>query len=297
MTPSLHEKLEGNQNKLLKAKNKKILVNMEGKGDFSSLNEAIEFANYGTTILLSPGTYEGNFILKSGISLQPANEPKGEEKECILKGGIALTAVNVSNSSVQGLKIWGSVVIHNSEIRFQNNECIKERPGVPRAFRITGASEVQLYENKITGHILCFNNSRLHSQKNKIVFTPNLGGFSCVDLRDESIATIEECSISQGRWGGISLFHQTEATIKKNTIFNNTTHGIQILNKAKAKIIENDLHSQEIAIKLEDQAQAQIDKNTIHKNDLGVQYTSQTNCLIGENAFYENRKKDVQKAE
>ncbi|NUM36233.1 MAG: protein kinase [Candidatus Brocadiae bacterium] len=298
LSEPLQEKLKEKLQKIDKRKKKKILVDMQGKGDFISLQEAIEFSSPGTTILLSPGVYEGNFILKSGITICPDKEDIGDEKGYVLKGGIVITSVNIASTKVYGLKISGTIVIHNSDIQFQKNLFLKEDKGqLSRCFDITGSSHVHLLENKITKYIVCKDSSHLKAQKNQFVFVPFIvpetTGFAFLSLRDESSASIEECTITQG-WGGVALSDLSQADLYKNSIFGNASYAVSLTHKARAKIVENEIYNQKTAIKIADQSFAQMQNNKIHKNHYGILYTSESQYHTENDQICHNLKKDIE---
>lgn len=120
--------------------------------DYSSIQAAINDAGYGDTILVEPGTYNENLVLKSGVDILGAGF-----ETTIIKGGHlsnVISASNVDNAVFDGFAItdsrqdsgYAGIRISGGSLAISNNLVTNNISGI----RITGGSSAIIRNNIIT---------------------------------------------------------------------------------------------------------------------------------------------------
>ena len=92
----------------LKKVSNKLVVDLNGKGDFTSVSEAINYAANGTTIIVKPGTYKEHFVIDKNIILYGESDDNGAPviwDDSSLYNSIITIAAEVE---IINLKICGS---------------------------------------------------------------------------------------------------------------------------------------------------------------------------------------------
>ncbi|PVX27483.1 MAG: hypothetical protein CW716_02050, partial [Candidatus Bathyarchaeum sp.] len=98
-----------------------LIVDKYGNGDFTSIQEAVDSANFGDTITVNPGTYNENVVIsKSGITLQGADRRTTSVT--------SISASDVSDVVIKGFTVTEIVFEGNSvNTRIENNIVVGDR--------------------------------------------------------------------------------------------------------------------------------------------------------------------------
>lgn len=204
--------------------------------DFSTIEQALAAALPHDTILIGPGTYSEHLVVTKSVTLKGAGRG-----ETILKGSrdswaivqatsdaplyVTLQDLTVTNAVNQaGLvvtkKAW--VTVHSVEISHNSqNGIIVQDQG------IIVIEDSELAQNDGTG-MIAFDQAIISIRNSLIsgnrtvgeVPWPRLLGRG-IALRDSSRARIEQNTITQHDYAGISLGQAVQAIIRKNTIVSN----------------------------------------------------------------------------
>jgi len=88
---------------------KTLLVGPDTRFDFSSIGEALQQAQAGDTIEVSPGQYAESVVLKEGVNLvsQKSREAMILPTSQVTEGGVAVVAENLKSGRFAGFKIQG----------------------------------------------------------------------------------------------------------------------------------------------------------------------------------------------
>ena len=193
-------------------------VDDDGGADFIGIQEVINNASAGDTILVYSGVYYENVVVNKSVTLmgigQPVVDAGGAGDAITLNAdGITLVGFTATGSS------WfdaGIKVISNNNTITGNNASNNNWHGI---------SLSHSSNNTITGNNACNNNpggiSLSYSSNNTIT-----GNNACnnsnggISLLDSSNNSITGNNVSNNNWGGISLSSSSNNTITGNTFVN-----------------------------------------------------------------------------
>ena len=258
-------------------KNKTIIVDINGKGDFISIQEAINSAPPGSTIYIKNGKYSEIIDIKKQINII------GEDNE--------KTIINpISNENKCAIKV------RSKEITIKNLSITNQGPGIYTAGIHVLASKTNIqncnfYNNPIGIVIWTSNN---------IVSNSNFWGCS-----DEGIALIGtsnlQCSNNKitncefyDNCDGIELQYSSNNTITGCLFYNNTHTGIDAITSSNNRnIISNcNINNNKVhGIYLSSSSENQIINCDISNNKDGniIQRKNCYNNVIKTNTNFENR--------
>lgn len=213
--------------------------------DFSTIQAALDAARDGNTILVGPGTYEGNWTITKSITLE------GEDKErVILKGVQAGTSVIAISSPVQ-VTVEGFSITEDS--RSGSGQLVS-------GIMVGGFAEVTIRNNRIF----------------RIIGGPLVGcNLGCgIHVGGFAQATISGNEITEMGMEAIWLDGNAEATIEGNTLTLCMSDSINVEGLAKAIIRGNWISNNGAGISLggidlrqaSSQVTVEISNNEITKN-------------------------------
>ncbi len=232
--------------------------------DYPTIQEAINHAAEGATIIVKAGTYYENVVVTKSISLR--GESSGNT---IIDGGGGTSLVvyvdNVDNVEISGFKIqngYDGIYLYNS-------------------------SDVTVSGNTITncsfrGIILSVSSSNTISGN---TLTSNYDG---IELYKSSHVTVSENTIKNSRFG-IAMSRSPSNTFSENTLTNNTD-GIYIWNSTYATISGNTIaNSANNGISFIISSNSTFSGNTITSSAVsGISLSNSSNCYVSENNLREN---------
>jgi parallel beta-helix repeat protein len=239
-------------------------VDDDGEGDFSEIQDAINNASDGDTILVHSGIYYENVVVDKSVTLRgighPVVDAGGRESAITLSAdGIAVKGFNVTKSSWDG----AGITISSSN-------------------------------NTITGNTVCHSNNSgiaLFSSSNNTITDNNISNSGCgigllssgnnndygIGLWFSSNNTITGNNVSNNNEEGIFLFYSRNNTITGNNVSNNNEEGIFLFYSRNNTITGNNVsNNNEAGILLFYSRNNSITGNT-HVNDGLFVYSSYQN--------------------
>lgn len=254
--------------------------------DYSTIQAAINAAQAGDLILISPGTYKENLTIRKSIEL------RGTAAGVIVDGSRSRSAPTIliqrtRDAIIQNLEITGGrrgiQVERSQNIIIKNNLIQKNRR---QGILITDNSQgAQIIENKILdtapdeGNVLG-NGIIVNGDKNAQVLKNLIVRSAWSGLRLLSaVAYIENNTFEENRYYGIEIWPNwadspdvpSQATVLSNTLKNNVRAGIFITEESVAEIRSNTILDTQVnsdkqyghGIWVSDGAQASLSENTI----------------------------------
>lgn len=231
---------------------------------YAKVQEAIDEASPGATILIEDGIYEENLAITKSLAL------KGTiDGQATLKGQEKGAPVILVEGGPEG----GQVVVRIEALAITAGQgyCLYW-PVCADGILIRGRAQAV-----ITGNVISHN------------------GWGGIAIRDEAQVTIEHNLLSANRRSHISLQGSASATIQDNQILNNGDNGIVLWDSSQAAIQRNRVSGNLFGIKLRDFAQVSIAENSIAANRWdGLQLRDSAQAVITDNRIVENGKNGLQ---
>ncbi len=275
-----------------------VVVSQAGDGDYETIQEALDNAEEGSTILVRPGEYHENLYVEvSDIKL--IGEGPEDVKVISSKGENALSVSDVSNVEVKGFTfiysppendkgnacVWiadsDHILFHDNIIKgatfsglelsnvnfskvYDNLFTDNKQSGI---FVNTGAEDLLIYKNK--------------SFKN---------GYHGIEISEEgSSPFVFNNTLKENAQSGIYIHDSATPIIKYNDILENKHSGIAISKEALPLIVDNNISkNKEDGIYGYDNARAKILSNTINNNGISGISFSNAYGVIMENTIKDN---------
>ncbi len=253
-----------------------------------SIQEAIDAAEEGAVICLSPGEWRENLLIEKSLTLRAA-EIESEPQAVIRSGRWGWPVIRIESEepidvTIQGLKITRAFGV-----------CYKGEPDWICAYGISvhGKATANIEDNTISGNklsgIVMRDSSQATVKANAI--SGNRDGIRMVD---SSRATIKGSAISDNQYG-IWMRDSAQATIRDSAI-SDSAYGIRMALFSQAMIEGNTISGNRLSgIWKLDSAQATIKGNTINGNDRdGIRMENSSQVTITESTIFENRWRGIE---
>ena len=213
-------------------------VDGSGGANFTRIQEAINNASMGDTIIVNSGVYYENVVVDKSVMLKGIDHPVVDVRRSgsairLTADGITLvgfTATNAGNSWQD--KDAGIKVISSNNTITGNNVCNNNRGGI---------GLFDSCDNNITGNNVCNNRGGIglsDSCSNTItgnnVCNNNGGGIGLSDSCDNNITGNNVCN---NNWDGIRLDNSCNNRIKGNNASNNNWEGIYLYSSSSSNNI------------------------------------------------------------
>lgn len=278
-------------------------VNLDGSGDYASLEEALTAVPPGATLWLSPGTFEieGQLRINKPIS--------------IFGAGRAMTSVTSRNPAESllrfegpgsfmvrdiGLEYWGDqpghvLVIVDGDIDIQTSSFFGAVRSDEQKFGgigiyLSGSTTGLLKGNQIYGNAAHGIEVDDHSQVTLDLNYIYNNGLSGIVFFDDSLGILNRNSVEQNGRHGISVNENAQAEVTKNSCLENAQAGIQTTGTASAEIFDNTLANGKYGVVLKDQSEARLENNGIFGNSqVGIYVIDNSKGVVIANEVYNNK--------
>lgn len=204
---------------------------------YDSIQEAIDGAEPGNTVLIKGGTYRENLTIDKDLTLKGAGY---REVQIVgTKEGYPVVSVGPSRAeiTIEGVTLKGA----------KGDKCRNEKRGVcPLGLVGVGKSSLIVKGVKVTG---------------------NKAGIGLIS----TYATIKDSRIRGNNTGGIGLGKSARAKLIGNEVVENGWGGISLSDSAEATITENLIAANYKGIKLWKSSSAFLKWNTVRENKVGIQ--------------------------
>lgn len=230
-------------------KERYTIVALDGSGKFTSVQQAIDQAEFNATIKVKAGVYNEPILLKNFVNLE------GE--------GIGKT-IFITDGRVPLIEAYnlGGGKISNISIEFSK---ASEQPLLLSKFS-TFFIENCSFRNGGNG-IETLNNSSINIRES--VFSDNIR--NGIVIKNKSHGYIIDCTISDNGLNGLFISDNASPTIEKNIIRNNGGTGIMITSNSTNKVLGNYIYENRMnGIAIERNSSPLIRNNTIVRNGTGL---------------------------
>ena len=225
-----------------------IYVDITGKGNFSTIQDAIDNAKTGDIIYVGNGTYHENLVIDKSIILIGENKTN-----TIIDGRLAGNVIKINSNNVE----IQNFTIQNSGIYFPNS-----------GINITSRYNIikfNIIKNNLYGIIL-YDSSNNTIQNNIIKENKNCG----IYLSNSSANFISNNTVKDHNFNGVGIYDQSNYNVLKNNIFfNNGYCGVNIKISSMNEIILNNVSNNYIGIHIPSD-ENNIDENYYSNNNVDI---------------------------
>ncbi len=196
-------------------------------GDYKTIQEAVDHASAGDTVVVSPGRYRGNITLKEDIILQGA----GADSTIIEGDGTGSVIEGASGAVVEGFTITGSgrkgktgitmdagISANNAPMTIANNRIINNNTGIKLYYSPSNIINNVIADSDNYGVYLSYSDSTV---KNNIIINNKNHGIYCSYSKPEIINNTIYNNLN-GIYSEVS-----RVVIKNNIISGNKSAGVK----------------------------------------------------------------------
>ncbi len=259
---------------------------LEVPREFKTISGALEAASYGDEIIVAPGTYKENLILKKGIILRSKGS-NDERAGFISASHTIIEAAKVEKQIILGAEgaVLDGFTIKEMQERFELRE---KNYGVlvnGTAMTIINCLIASLANNGI-GIIGPANGKSII--KNNKIYNNRGNGITCEEGVEVDILS---CEIYQNGDSGIHNAKKVRVSIKQNIIRQNDVDGVMNSAWAEPVITENEIYQNGLnGIGLQLFSKGRIINNKIKSNrQAGIGLRMNAECIIQNNIISGNR--------
>ena len=241
-----------------------IVVSLNGEGAFTSIQRALDAANYGDIIRINPGIYEETLILKSGVTLSGAGRASTVIRSSygydpVIRGRIvgAVTLSNLTIERTATLLAAPVIDLESSDVVFDN--CII-RGGQAGGLRSIGTARLEMIDCTITDNadfgVQVSDGGRLELFRSTLQQNDGPG----LHLA-QAVAQASDGSMEWNETHGVLMETGSTFSGQDLTIANNGRWGIECGGTSSFELSRTELSTQALGnVLLEDHAQASFDR-------------------------------------
>lgn len=225
-----------------------LVVAADGSGQFYSIQEAIDAADFNTTVKIKKGVYRESILLRSFISL----EGEGVGKTILISDrpqpivtSYNMSGGKISNISFEFLPAQQTPVLVAKYSVFLIENCSFKNGSV--GLQLSANSAITVNRCMIAGH-----------------------SGNGIEIFRESFGKITECVIELNQKNGILIDGRSSPSLEHNTIRSNGGAGIVIKGQTLGKIVGNYIYSNQGGILILDGSEPMIRNNTLVSNNVAA---------------------------
>jgi len=240
-------------------------VALDGTAHFISIQEAIDQAHNGDTIIIKAGRYVEDVTVHS-------------------KEGLKIIGEGMKKVFIAGLERVGTLHIGKWPYGATNVEIsgmtIQEHGGL--GVGIFNGAGVTLRDIHVNGLIFSQQVQRVRIE-NCIVGGSETTGMSFADSDAILIG-----NIIHDNDHGVSVGGKSNVTLKNNVITRSLFEAVLVADTSQASIVQNTLVNNSGGVKFQDEASGEIRGNIIEKTKVGIAYSPKTQVTASYNALHNN---------
>ncbi len=247
-----------------------ITVNNNGGGNYSSIQEAVNNAHNGDTILVSPGIYKENVKVNKELAIFSHSTISGEQTERTYIVGavpdVDVFSISSSNVTINGFHIAGG---SSGEGRHEVGLYLEGVQNCSLSNNTLVLNDIGIYLNNSQGNLL---------DNNKI----GLGSSGIVLSNSNENVLSNNLVVANNQ--GISLNNSVNNTLVNNTAGSNA-EGIFLGMSQKNKLAYNIISKNGYGIRGQAAGSNFLINNSLYLNDIGVYLNGSSNNTLYENEF------------
>ncbi|KKG09972.1 NosD domain-containing protein [Methanosarcina sp. 2.H.A.1B.4] len=267
-----------------------LYVGGEGSGNYTTIQDAVNNASSGNTILVYPGTYTEN--VNASVENISIRSYSGNPDDTIIKreefksNNIKITANNVTISgfTITGAGSTGIYMSRISGANIINNKL----SGVGCGIQMERSSRCNLINNTVSdsaqhGFYLSSSSNHCILANNTISYTGEEG----ILLRSSVYCTLTNNVISNTYYEGIYLNSSSNCNVTGNTVSNTEDDGIDLNSSSNCNINGNAvLNTEDDGICLVNSENCILTNNTVsNASDEGVCLSYSSGCTLTDNTI------------
>jgi parallel beta-helix repeat protein len=213
---------------------KTLTVSLDGNGDYTSINEAINNAEAYSTIIIKPGTYQESILINKPLQIMG----EGEKEQVIIENNdLHCLGMNTDYALVRkmtfnrkagepekddyGVNIpQGNLILEDCEITSESLACIGIH-GVDTAPEIRRC----LIHSSVNGSGVYFYENAKGLMENCEIYENTLSGIA---ISDGSDPVIKDCKVYKCKANGIYVYEKAKGKIENCQVYSNELSGISI---------------------------------------------------------------------
>ena len=241
-------------------------VALDGTGQFTSIQEAIDFANSGDTIFINPGRYEEDVTVHS-------------------KDGLKVLGAGVEQVLIAGLNRVGTLHIGKWPYGATNVEIsgmsIQEHGGL--GVGIFNGGGILLKNLRVDGLVFGQQVQDVRIE-NCVVGKSETTGLAFADSQAVLIGNVVHDNDHGVSVGGNSIV-RLERNIIKRSLF----EAVLVTDKGRATLVQNTLVNNGGGVKFQDDSQGTVTANIIDESRVGIAWSSGNALKIEHNGLHNNQ--------
>ncbi|WP_255335811.1 NosD domain-containing protein [Methanosarcina sp. KYL-1] len=274
-----------------------LTVDANGEADFTTIQEAVDFAKEGDTILVMPGKYVENVHIGKPLSIiSEAGAPEGTVVEAADRRDhvfhISADNVNISGFTLQGAKneddlIAGIYMDNVEKNTIRGNILSGNYYGIYLKKSRQNSLSENLASNNKYGLILCVSSGENVLSRNRI--SDNSYGVYLETACNNNVLTGN--TVCSNREAGVLVVSSSCTDLNSNNISSNPKVGIELDSSRGNNISNNSVSGNEKGILISLSGDNRITGNSVNSNSVcGLQLGgSAERNTIEDNSFYENK--------
>lgn len=205
-----------------------------GSGDqYKSITEAVNAAQPGDTITISPGTYSENVVVTKSVTIKAASP--GSTTVTAADPSKDVFLVQGKNIRIEGLTITGATGASGVHVQGASACFVTgiSAHGNDKAVYLDGATNCEVSSSSLADNgygVYCDNSS--HNTISNNVATGEKGGSTALGdgiyMYYSDSNTVTHSNLSSNHVYGLSIFHSSGNTISNNSILKNEDIGIRL---------------------------------------------------------------------
>ncbi|NPE28061.1 hypothetical protein HNV12_08810 [Methanococcoides sp. SA1] len=232
-------------------------------GGYATIQEAVDAAIDGDTILVYPGTYVENVDINKELTIIAESGPDVTTVQGVPEVVDYVFELpwneTVNNVTISGFTVTGATS-HNGIGVFDSSHNELRHNIISGGVTVVGVWDITMINNTVIS-----------------------GG---IDLDSFCIGILENNEVFSSSWNGINIRGQSHVTLVNNTIYENDGTGIVMWDFADGYIYNNTIYGNEAGIAISRHSYGKIANNTIYGNDeVGIKISSDSWGDIYNNYF------------
>jgi parallel beta-helix repeat protein len=288
-----------NINILMEKELKTRIVDIEKKGDFASISEALREANPGDNIIILPGLYKETLIIDKPVKITGKGNIsdiiiQAEENSAII---FQTTSGSISNLTLKQIDKrkngeFFCIDITQGSPNIENCDISSESLG---GIIVRGGSNPTLYKNRIHDckqiGVIINNNSKGKFKENDIFGNESTG----ITISDNSDPALCRNHIHDNGKNGVVIYNDGKGILDDNEVSRNTLAGIEIKERGNPVLRRNQIHDGiRGGILIHSQGKGIIEENRIFSNALAnVEISDKSNPTLLRNQIYESKQNGI----
>jgi parallel beta-helix repeat protein len=249
------------------------IVDVWGRGDFTTVGSAVKAAKAGDRILVRPGLYEESVVVNKPLEI--LGDGPVEEIEIRARGAHALLfrasigrVANLTLRQADGKGTWygvditqGRLDLEGCDISSQAGACVAIHNGADPRLRRN-----QIHDGKSSG-VYVYDNGLGTLEDNDITANTLAG----VSIKTGGNPALRRNQIHDGRSGGVFVYDNGLGTLEDNDITANALAGVEIKTGGNPTLRRNQIHDgKQSGVYVQDNGLGTLEDNDITANTPGV---------------------------